>query len=84
MYFNIIKKYINELKKEHIIEYAKKQKIALSNIELDTIYSAIKKRWEEIYIDGIKVINEYKNKLSSNTYSKLVELYNDAKKKFLK
>lgn len=84
MYFNIIKKYINMLKKEDIIEFAKKQNVKLNNIELDTIYNVLKTRWEEIYSNGIKVIGEYKSKLSDATYSKLIELYKDAQNRFLK
>lgn len=84
MYFNVIKKYIHLLKKEDIINYAKKQGVNLNNIELDTIFNAIKTRWEEIYYNGLKVIEEYKCKLNNSTYLKLIELYNDAKNKFLK
>lgn len=75
MYFNIIKKYINYLKKEDIVNFAKKEGVSLTNIELDTIYNVIKTRWEEIYNNGINVINEYKNKLNKITYDKLIELY---------
>ena len=81
MYFNIIKKYINYLKKDDIINFAKKEGISLNTIELDTIYNAIKTRWEEIYNNGIKVINEYKDKLNELTYNKLIELYSYYKKR---
>lgn len=81
MYFNIIKKYINYLKKDDIVNFAKKEGISLNTIELDTIYSVIKTRWEEIYNNGIKVINEYKDKLNELTYNKLIELYSYYKKR---
>ena len=84
MYFNIIKKYINYLKKDDIINFAKKEGVNLNNIELDTIYSVIKTRWEDIYVNGIKVINEYKDKLNKITYNILIELYNYYKNKYLK
>lgn len=84
MYFNIIKKYINYLKKDDIINFAKKEGVNLNNIELDTIYTTIKTRWEEIYVNGINVINEYKDKLNKITYDKLIELYNYYKKRYLK
>lgn len=84
MYFNLIKKYINTLKKSDIVEFARKQNVKLSEIELDTIYNTIKTRWEEIYTNGIKVIDEYKNKLTNTTYNKLIELYNEYKIKYLK
>lgn len=81
MYFNIIKKYINYLKKEDIVNFAKKEGVNLSNIELDTIYNVIKTRWEEIYVNGTKVINEYKDKLNKITYDKLIELYSYYKRR---
>lgn len=84
MYFNLIKKYVNALKKSDIVEFARKQNVKLNEIELDTIYNTIKTRWEEIYTNGIKVINEYKNKLTNNTYNKLIELYNEYKNRYLK
>lgn len=84
MYTNIIKKYVDALKKSDIVEFARKQNVKLSNIELDTIYEVIKTRWEEIYTSGLKVIEEYKNKLSSATYKVVVDLYKDTEKKFLK
>lgn len=81
MYFNLIKKYINYLKKEDIINFAKKEGVSLNSIEIDTIYNVIKTRWEEIYSNGIKVINEYKDKLNKITYDKLIELYSYYKKR---
>jgi len=80
MYLDIIKKYINKLKKEDINNFALKNELKLDNNELDLIYTTIKTRWTEIYTDGIKVINEYKNKLKESTYKKLIEVYENAKK----
>ena len=77
---NIIKKYINILKKEDINLFAKKNNILLDKDELDLIYKTIKNRYNEIYDNGINVINEYKNKLKESTYNKLIELYNNIKK----
>ena len=80
MYLEIIKKYINKLQKEDIVEFAKKKNLLLDQNELNIIYTTIKNRYKDILDDGIKVINEYKNKLKINTYNKLIEVYNDAKK----
>ena len=79
MYLEIIKNYINKLKKEDIVEYAKKKNLLLDQDELNIIYSTIKNRYKDILDDGVKVINEYKNKLKTNTYNKLIEVYKDAK-----
>lgn len=77
---NILKKYVNMLKKEDIITFAKNNNILLEKEELDLIYNTIKNRYNEIYENGIKVINEYKDRLKVNTYNKLIELYNNIKK----
>ena len=77
---NIIKKYVNILKKEDIVNFAKKNNLLLNKEELEIIYSTIKNRYIDIYNDGIKVINEYKDKLKKNTYDKLIEVYENTKK----
>lgn len=82
MYYNLIKKYVKKLNKEDIINFASKENIKLTTNELEIIYDSIKTRWEEIYENGIKVINEYKNKLNTVTYNKLIELYNKYKKNY--
>lgn len=76
----MLEKYINKLRIEDINNYALKNNIKLDNNELNLIYDVIKKRWKEIYINGIKIINEYKDKLKENTYNKLIELYNNIKR----
>ncbi len=83
MYFNLIKNYINMLNKDDIVSFAKRENFILNNEELDIIYNAIKNRWEEIYNNGINVISEYKDKLNSNTYDKLIELHDRYKNKYL-
>ena len=80
MYLEFIKKCINNLKKDDIKTYAINNKIELENNELELIYNTIKVRWKEIYDDGIKVINEYKNQLKESTYQKLLELYKNIKR----
>lgn len=83
MYFNLIKNYINMINKDDIVSFAKRENFILNNEELDIIYNAIKNRWEEIYNNGINVISEYKDKLNSNTYDKLIELHDRYKNKYL-
>jgi len=80
MYLDIIGKYINKLKKEDIQNYAVNNNTKLDNNELELIYNCIKTRWKDIYNDGIKVINEYKNKLKDDTYKKIIEVYENAKR----
>ena len=77
---SIIKKYVNILKREDIVNFAKKNNLLLDKEELEIIYNTIKNRYIDIYNDGLKVINEYKDKLKKNTYDKLIEVYENAKK----
>jgi len=84
MYFNLIKMYIKNLRKEHIVEYAKKEGIDLNENEIDAIYNTINKNWEELYkTDGKRVLNNIKNELREETYQKLTKIYKDAKEKLL-
>lgn len=80
MYLEIIRRYINSLKKEDVKKFALKNELNLENNELELIYNTIKNRWKDIYEDGIKVINEYKSKLKESTYKKLIEVYQNAKR----
>ncbi|MBQ1812369.1 MAG: hypothetical protein II119_00250 [Bacilli bacterium] len=80
MYLDLIKKYVNNLKKSDIETYANKNDIKLDKNELELLYNTIKIRWKDIYTDGITVINEYKSKLKDSTYNKLIELYNNIKR----
>ncbi len=80
MYLDLIKKYVNNLKKSDIETYANKNDIKLDKTELELLYNTIKIRWKDIYTDGITVINEYKSKLKDSTYNKLIELYNNIKR----
>ena len=77
---SIIKKYVNILKREDIVNFAKKNNLLLDKEELEIIYNTIKSRYIDIYNDGLKVINEYKDKLKKNTYDKLIDVYENAKK----
>lgn len=80
MYLELIKKYVNNLKRSDIETYASKNNIKLEQNELELLYNTIKMRWKDIYMDGISVINEYKSKLKDSTYNKLIELYNNIKR----
>ena len=77
---NIIIAYLKKLKKEDIITYAHKEKIILTNQELDLIYNNLKNNYENILTNPLKEINKLKDKLSINTYNKLLELYSKYKK----
>lgn len=78
----ILETYIKKLKKEHIIEYAKKNNIILQSNEVDIIYEYMTKYFKIFYSgDPSFLFDELKEKLSLNTYNTLIMLYKKAKEK---
>lgn len=77
----LLKKYIDKLTTEHIINYAKKRGVELKNNESEIIYDYIKKYWKELYYnnDNSDIFKDLKCKLSFSTYEKLEQLYNETK-----
>lgn len=80
--YNLLKNYVDRLKKEDIATYAIKKNIILDKNELEVVYHNIKTRFKDIYNDGLKVIEENKKSLKETTYKKLKELYENAKRNY--
>ena len=80
---NIIYEYIKRIKKEDIYNYGIKEKIKLSNNEIDIIYDYINNRYNDIIDNPNNTLLEIKDKLNIKTYNKLLELY-DKYKYFIK
>ena len=80
--YNLLKNYVDRLKKEDIINFAIKKNILLDKNELEVVYHNIKTRFKDIYDDGLKVIEENKNSLKETTYRKLKELYENTKRNY--
>ena len=72
---NLIYLYIKKIKKEDILEFAKRQDIILNNNELDLIYDYIKNKTDNILDDPEYVLEEIKDKLDKKVYLKILELY---------
>ena len=78
----IIKEFVSNLTENDINNFALKEGIMLENEELKTIYMYIKNYWQIFYKeDASYLLNELKEKLKPNTYTKIVELLNKYKKK---
>lgn len=71
----IIKSYVKQLTKDDIIKFAKKNDIILTNDELNLIYQAIKNDYDNILANPELALKNAKDKLNSNTYNKIYELY---------
>lgn len=80
--YNVLKNYVDRLKREDIVNFAIKRNILLDKNELEVAYHNIKTRFKDIYDDGLKVIEENKNSLKETTYRKLKELYENTKRNY--
>ena len=80
--YNLLKNYVDRLKKEDIVNFAIKKNILLDKNELEVVYHNVKTRFKDIYDDGLKVIEENKNSLKETTYRKLKELYENTKRNY--
>ncbi len=78
----IIQNYINNISLNNITNYAKNEGIILKDNEAKIIYEYLKKYWKVFYYDNPDyLLKELKQKLSKETYDKLLELYKMAKEK---
>lgn len=81
MYKNLIRKYINDFKLEHINKFCINNNIVLKNGEDIIIYNFIKENYEDILNNNINVFFKLKNNISNNTYNVIMNLYNTYKDK---
>ena len=76
--YNIIERYINNLSKEQVNNFAKNNDIHLSGLELDFLYVFIKKNYKEILANPrLLNIDRYKTKFSEENFAKIKKLFNE-------
>ena len=80
---NLIRMYINSLKKEDIYNYIKKNNYIVGDDDINTIYLYIKNYYNEFFKDPDSVLNKIKKDVSSNTFSLLLDLYNKYKNRII-
>ena len=83
MYKELIKKWIPNLTKENIIDYAQKINIPLSDSDANTLYQFIMKNYSEILEGNETSFKELKQKINPNLYQQLLNLYEQNKAKYL-
>ena len=83
MNLNLIKIYINNLKKEDINTFLINNDINLSNEELAYLYKS-KNKYELIINNDKNIFNEFKNNISEENYIKLINLFNKYKELYIK
>ncbi len=80
---NLIGKYINKIDINTINDFAIKNNIFLDKKELDIIYDILKNRYEEVlYDDDSEVRNYLKDNISLENYDKVVNLFDEYKRKY--
>ena len=74
MYKTVLRGYIENLKKEDVIRFIKKNNYQTTEKEIDTIYFYIKKHWEEFYDDKKEIWNQLKKEVNQNLFQKYKNL----------
>lgn len=77
-----IKKYIDKLTKQDIMNYATSKEIYLPKEEIDIIYNTIKTKWID-FINGnqSQILEELKPHISQKTYQEIINIYTRYKNK---
>ena len=81
--FNLIKRFMQNLNKEQVSNFALSKDINLSNEELDFTYEFVKKNWEKI-LGNPKLLNldRYKEKFSEENFIKINKLFIEYSQKY--
>lgn len=77
---SVIKRYAANVTKNDIVSFAYKENVMVSDAEVDIIFKAIHFDIDVLLEDPIAYLEDYKDKLSAEVYSKLLEFYNKYKK----
>lgn len=75
----LIKSYINKLKKEDIKNYLTKEYTVASDEEIDLLYNLIKKNADNIKNVDLDFISKYERYFNKDLYFKIIEKYNKYK-----
>ena len=74
MYKSLVEKYIKNFTFSDLENYCKKNYPFVTKEEIQVIYNYLKTRWEEIYNEDTKVLEEIKEKVSPATYKTIIKL----------
>ncbi len=74
--YNLVKRYMDNLTKEQVLNFAQKNQIFLSQEELDFTYTFVKKNWEMIFRNpNLLKLERYKDKFSEENFIKIQKLF---------
>ncbi len=81
--YNIIERYIKNLSKEQVNNFALKNNVNLSGLELDFLYVFIKKNYKEVLANpSLLNLDRYKTKFSEENFVKIKKLFNEYLSKY--
>lgn len=73
--YNLVKRYVSNLTKEQINDFAVKNNIVLSQEELEFIFAFVKKNWEMIFRNpNLLHLERYKERFSPENFVKIQKL----------
>jgi len=79
----LINEYVNRMNLNDVNKFATQNGINLNNEELNLIYTYIKNDWRTIVFGNPrKILDDLKNKLSLESYSKIENLYTYFKSRY--
>ena len=74
--YNLVKRYMDNLTKEQVMDFAQKNQVFLSPEELDFTYTFVKKNWEIIFRNpNLLKLERYKDKFSEENFIKIQKLF---------
>ncbi|MBE6155013.1 MAG: hypothetical protein E7163_05560 [Firmicutes bacterium] len=81
--YNLISRYMSNLSKEEVNDFAIKKNVNLSNEELDFVYIFVKKNWEQV-IKNPKLLNleRYQDRFTPENFIKIKKLFIEYSSKY--
>lgn len=81
--YNLIERYMRNIKKEDVFNFASKKNINLTDEELTFTYEFIKKNWNQILSNPNSLnLDRYKNKYSEENFNKIQVLFKEYYSKY--
>ncbi len=74
MYKNLVESYIKRMSLADLEKYISKNYPSVSKDEVNIIYKYLKTRWQELYDEDTKVLEEIQKEVSENTYQEIKKL----------
>lgn len=83
--FNLVERFMNNLSKEQVNEFALKKGAHFSESELDFTYDFIKKNWRSVISNpNLLNLDRYQSVYNPQNFSKLKQVFNEYSQKYQK